>query len=153
MSEEHAEYDEVIREINRSGLRWLLGSLCVLLIGVGGFIWLMNLTPDYDNVTCNGKPMEPGNTCTVVSQTATTTRTGQVIPGRTATLTYEEMAEPDLPGSMSAWVTASLIIGGIGLWVTIATAKGWRADLRNERESWVFPEDEEPGATSTTGPS
>lgn len=89
--------------------------------------------------------MAPGGTCTVVSKTATTTRSGAIDPGRTSTLTYEEMAEPDLPGSMSGWVVASLVVTGIGLWMVVSTSKGWRTDLRNERKWWDALDDAGPG--------
>jgi hypothetical protein len=147
MGEEREDYDEAIREINKSGARWLLLEAAVLLIGLGGFVWLMNLAPDYSNVTCNNRPMEPGDTCTVVSRTTTTTRSGQTIPGETAQLTYEEMAEPDLPGSMALWVSTSLVVAGVGLWMGATTIKGWRADLREERRLWGRTDDEEPDAS------
>lgn len=149
MAEEHDDYDEAIRQINRSAAWWLLWSMCVLLIGAGGFTWLMNLKPDYDNVTCNGRPMDPGDQCTIVTRTTTTSRYGTTTPGDTGTLSYEEMAEPDLPGSMGVWVSVSLTVTGIGLWMSLATVKGWRSDLRSERHMWVFPDEEERG---TPGP-
>jgi hypothetical protein len=147
MAEEHDDYGEAITQINRSGAWWLLWSMCVLLVGAGGFTWLMVLDPDYDNVTCNGRPMQPGDQCTIVTKTTTITRSGQIDPGTTGTLSYEEMAEPDLPGSMAVWVTASLAVTGVGLWMVVSTARGWRADLRSERSMWVFPGDEERDAT------
>jgi hypothetical protein len=146
MDEAHDDYDEAIRQINRSGTRWLLVGVCVLLLGVGGFIWLVTLKPNYDNVTCNGRPMEPGDYCTVVSRTATTTRAGTT-PGDTAAIPYESMAEPDLPGGMPLWICTSLAITGVGLWMVGGTIKGWRSDLRHERDMWVWPGDEEADAT------
>lgn len=135
-------FEESIEAINRSGRLWLFGSLGVVLLGLGVFAWLMTLEPDYDNVYCNGKRMEPGSTCTVVTELPFGGRFGSE-PGAIETRSYEQMAAPDVPGNIAAWVIGSLAVAVVGLWSTVTVVKGWKADIRNERKMWGLPPDTE----------
>lgn len=137
---ESETFEESIEAINRSGRRWLVGSLGVVLLGLGVFVWLMILEPDYNNVYCNGERMEPGSTCAVVTKLPFGDRYGSE-PGAVETRSYEEMAAPDVPGSIAAWVLGSLAVTAAGLWSTVTVVKGWKADLRNERKMWGLPGD------------